>query len=197
MTPAAPNYLALSLAKLREFEGSVPWMYRDTAGLVTVGIGNMLPNVSAALKLPFRVQSSGDLAGETAVRADFARVESMMCGHTVDYYREYESLVLQDADITELLRQRVKGFEAQLRGLFFAYDQFPEWAKCGLIDMIYNLGLAGLEKFTHFCVSVRARDWRTAAAQCARNTSDPAFNVRNAWTRTAFLNAANGVPLAV
>jgi GH24 family phage-related lysozyme (muramidase) len=44
---------------LKQFEGCVPWMYRDTVGKVTVGVGLMLPDVRAAQALPF-------LAGERA-----------------------------------------------------------------------------------------------------------------------------------
>jgi len=47
------TYLEQSLEKLKEFEGSVPWMYRDTVGKVTVGVGFMLPNAEAAQALAF------------------------------------------------------------------------------------------------------------------------------------------------
>ena len=32
------------LPKLKEFEGSIPYMYLDTTSNVTVGVGNMLPS---------------------------------------------------------------------------------------------------------------------------------------------------------
>ena len=35
------------------FEGRIAHMYLDTKGLVTVGVGKMLRNEAAALKLPF------------------------------------------------------------------------------------------------------------------------------------------------
>jgi len=38
---------------LKEFEGCVPWMYRDTVGKVTVGVGLMLPDAKTAQALPF------------------------------------------------------------------------------------------------------------------------------------------------
>jgi len=41
-----------SLAQLKTFEGCVPWMYRDTVGRVTVGVGLMLPDAAAACALP-------------------------------------------------------------------------------------------------------------------------------------------------
>ena len=45
-------------AKLKEFEGCVPWMYRDTVGKVTVGVGLMLPDINAAQALPFLAGAS-------------------------------------------------------------------------------------------------------------------------------------------
>jgi GH24 family phage-related lysozyme (muramidase) len=44
---------ATYLPKLKVFEGSVPYMYLDTTGNVTVGVGKMLPNAAAAQKLGF------------------------------------------------------------------------------------------------------------------------------------------------
>ena len=35
------------------YEGIYPHMYLDTKGLVTVGVGKMLPNVKSAIALPF------------------------------------------------------------------------------------------------------------------------------------------------
>jgi len=47
-----------SLAQLKTFEGCVPWMYRDTAGKVTVGVGLMLPDAAAACALPFQTEGA-------------------------------------------------------------------------------------------------------------------------------------------
>ncbi len=44
-----PTYLP----KLKEFEGNYSYMYLDTTGNVTVGVGEMLPNAAAAQKFAF------------------------------------------------------------------------------------------------------------------------------------------------
>lgn len=182
------SYLDQSLAKLKEFEGSVAWMYRDTVGLITVGVGNMLPNVEAALKLPFRVQSSGDLAGEPAVRKEFSRVQALAPAKLPKFYYEYEALILSDGDIDRLLASRVGVFETQLRREFPHYDTFPDSAKLGLIDMAYNLGVGKLEKtYPHFDSAVFDQNWEAAATLCHRNGPSEA---RNDWTKQQFLEAA-------
>jgi len=38
---------------LLESEANIPWMYCDSRGNVTVGIGHLIPNAEAATKLPF------------------------------------------------------------------------------------------------------------------------------------------------
>ena len=45
---------ATYLPQLKIFEGSIPFMYVDSTGNVTVGVGNMLPNAAAAQKLAFQ-----------------------------------------------------------------------------------------------------------------------------------------------
>ena len=39
---------ATYLPRLEEFEGSYSYMYEDTSGNVTVGVGKMLPNAAAS-----------------------------------------------------------------------------------------------------------------------------------------------------
>jgi GH24 family phage-related lysozyme (muramidase) len=184
------TYIDQSIAQLKTFEGSVAWMYRDTVGLITVGVGNMLPDVHAALKLPFRVQSSGDLAGDMAVCQDFARVQQLAPGKLPKFYYEYEALILAEADIDALLASRLQGFEAQLRQQFPKYDAYPDPAKLALLDMAYNLGEGKLKAtYPHLDQAVFGEDWDAAAGFCGRNVHNPAFDARNDWTRDQFLAA--------
>lgn len=185
------SYLDDALANAKRFESSVAWMYLDSVGLVTIGVGNMLPSVAAALRLPLRVQSSGDLAGADAIAKDFARVAAMAPDKLPRFYYEYEALILEQVDIDVLLLARVRDFESQLRTLYPRYDTFPDAAKLGLIDMIYNLGAGKLQTgYPHFDASVRAGDFGVAAQQCDRNAAQAAFAARNLWTRQQFLAAA-------
>ena len=66
------TYLEQSLWKIQEFEGCIPWMYRDTAGKITVGVGLMLPDAEAAAALPFQV--GGVTVAPAAIRAEYERV---------------------------------------------------------------------------------------------------------------------------
>ena len=182
------NYLEQSLAKLKEFEGCVPWMYRDTVGRITVGVGLMLSDVKAAESLPFLAGSRAATPQEIA--AEFARVNALPLGHAASFYKSPRSLELAQQTIDVKLGAVLEGFEASLRAKLPHYDSFPNSVKMALLDMIYNLGSEGLFKgFPHLLAAIEAGAWAQAAAHCLRRGPSPA---RNAWTRQQFLDAVAG-----
>jgi GH24 family phage-related lysozyme (muramidase) len=182
------TYLEQSLTKLKEFEGCVPWMYRDTVGKVTVGVGLMLPDTKAAQALPFFLGSRPATPEEIA--AEYARVDAMSMGRTSSFYKMPTSLELTQPTIDAKLSSVLQGFEADLRTEFPHYDTLPDGIKMALLDMIYNLGPAGLFKgFPHLIAAVQTGAWAQAAEHCMRRGPGPA---RNNWTRQQFLSAVVG-----
>jgi GH24 family phage-related lysozyme (muramidase) len=182
------NYLEQSLTKLKEFEGCVPWMYRDTVGKITVGVGLMLPDTKAAEALPFLVGTRAATPQEIA--AEFARVDALPLGRASAFYKSPSSLELTQQTIDAKLTAVLQGFEADLRTEFPHYDQLPDTIKLALLDMIYNLGPAGLFKgFPHLVAAVQTGAWTQAAAYCTRRGPSP---TRNAWTKEQFLSAVVG-----
>jgi GH24 family phage-related lysozyme (muramidase) len=182
------TYLEQSLTKLKEFEGCVPWMYRDTVGKVTVGVGLMLPDAKAAQALPFFFGSRPATPEEIA--AEYARVDAMSMGRASSFYKMPTSLELTQPTIDAKLSSVLQGFEADLRTEFPHYDTLPDGIKMALLDMIYNLGPAGLFKgFPHLIAAVQTGAWAQAAEHCMRRGPGPA---RNNWTRQQFLSAVVG-----
>jgi GH24 family phage-related lysozyme (muramidase) len=182
------TYLEQSLTKLKEFEGCVPWMYRDTIGKVTVGVGLMLPDAKAAEALPFVIGTRAATPQEIA--AEYARVDAMPMGRASAFYKTPTSLLLTQQTIDAKLTSVLTGFEADLRGQFPHYDTLPDGVKMALLDMIYNLGPAGLFKgFPHLIAAVQTGAWTQAAENCMRRGPGPA---RNNWTREQFLTAVVG-----
>jgi GH24 family phage-related lysozyme (muramidase) len=178
------TYLDESLAKLEWFEGSIPWMYLDTRGNVTVGVGLMLENATDAAKLPFMAGSRP--ATEAEISAEFARVHAMPMGRPAEFYRREGELELEKAEIDALLKAVLTGFESELRRHLNGYDAFPESVKMALLDMAYNLGPLGLIKgYPTLIAAVEAGNWSKAAANCFRHGPGA---VRNQWTRKMFLN---------
>jgi GH24 family phage-related lysozyme (muramidase) len=182
------TYLEQSLAKLKEFEGCVPWMYRDTVGKVTVGVGLMLPDAKAAQALPFIIANRAATPEEIA--AEYARVDAMALGRASSFYRAPASLELTQQTIDAKLSSVLEGFETDLRTEFSHYDALPDAVKMALLDMIYNLGPAGLFKgFPHLIAAVQTGAWAQAAQHCMRRGPSAA---RNTWTQQQFLSAVVG-----
>jgi GH24 family phage-related lysozyme (muramidase) len=181
-------YFNQSLAQLKSFEGCVPWMYRDTVGRVTVGVGLMLPNAAAACALPFQTAEGAATAEQIA--AEFARVEALAMGKLPSFYRATGSLELPELVIDEKLSAVLTGFEATLRAGLTGYDALPDGVKMALLDMAYNLGPEGLLKgYPKMIRAVETGAWAEAAAECARGGINAA---RNAWTRQQMLAGVVG-----
>ena len=181
------NYIDEAIATLRRFEGSVPWMYLDSVGKVTVGVGLMLSNEEAAHALPFL--RGVDAASLADISREFARVSAMKRGELAKLYRQVNSLELSDETIDERLRQAVSGFEGYLRSHLQGYDGFPDAAKVALLDMAYNLGPGRLlNEYHHLLAAIARGDWQAAAVASLRHGPSAA---RNTWTRQQFLDAAN------
>jgi len=163
-------------------------MYRDTVGKVTVGVGLMLPDAKAAQALPFVVGARAATPEEIA--AEYARVDAMAMGRATSFYKTPGSLELTQQTIDAKLSSVLAGFEADLKTEFPHYDTLPDGVKMALLDMIYNLGPAGLFKgFPHLVAAVQTGAWAQAAEHCMRRGPAPA---RNNWTRQQFLSAVVG-----
>ncbi len=182
------TYLEQSLGMLEQFEGSIPWMYLDTSGNVTTGVGLLLRDAPAAQRLHFFIHDRPATAEEIA--AEFARVHAMAMGRPAQFYHRDGGPALQQADIDALLRHALLGFEADLRAAMPGYDGFPDGVKMALLDMAYNLGPAGLLKgYPRMVRAIAAGDWARAADDCFRHGPGAA---RNQWTQRMLLGTAVG-----
>jgi GH24 family phage-related lysozyme (muramidase) len=180
-------YLEQSTAQTTVFETAVPWMYLDTRGLVTAGIGQMLPDAASAQALAF-LHPDGTPAHPDAIGADFDRVRALAPGHPCHVYRSPTSPTLPTEAMTSLLTAVTTANDAALRHRLPDYDAFPTPAKLALLDMLYNLGEPKLfGEYPLLLAAVHNQHWLLASQQCHRTGPNPA---RNLWTRDQFLAAA-------
>lgn len=171
------------------WEGKFSHMYLDSMGLVTVGIGKMLPDCAAAQQLRFVRRSNGATAITAEITTDFNEVSQQTAGKPAPTYKKYKQLDLPDDVIYALLKTEVNGFEANLKSNFKGYNMYPVSAKRALLDMIYNLGSAGFVKFEQLKKAAESHDWEEAARECHRKKIS---EERNNWTRDLFLASAAG-----
>lgn len=174
--------------KIREhmvrWEGEIPHMYLDTRGKVTVGIGHLLADVKAAQALGFVyredqketdkngvvrvVAKKGDKASAQAIATDFATVQKKAAGLVASLYKGSTRLELPDGELEKILAEDVREKEEGLLKSLPEYRTYPPSAQLALLDMAFNLGVAGLNKFVKLQEAVKKRDWETAAKQCHR-----------------------------
>jgi GH24 family phage-related lysozyme (muramidase) len=180
------TYLEQSTAQTTAFETAVPWMYLDTRGLVTAGIGQMLPDAASAQALAF-LHPDGTPAPPDVIRADFERVRALAPAQPCHAYRSLTSPTLAADTMATLLAAVTTANDAALRRLP-SYDAFPNPAKLALLDMLYNLGAPKLfSEYPLLFAAVHNQHWLLASQQCHRTGPNPA---RNDWTRHQFLAAA-------
>ena len=86
-------------AHIKHGEGSINHMYLDTVGKVTVGVGNMLPNIESAKALPFVLEDSSKPASQEDIKNDFENVSEQQLGMFAQRYHNYTKLVLTEKDI--------------------------------------------------------------------------------------------------
>ena len=180
---------------LEAHEGRIPWLYCDSRGFVTTGVGNLVKDADACALLPL-YDLSAPLRTEPPPEASEAAKRSAFClilGAYDDtkaamYYRTLSSLRLTNDAIDALLEQRLMGeFFPGLLKLCPGIEGFPLPARRALVDMVFNLGVGGLGKFPHLLAACNSADWATAAAQCHRSSCR---ETRNLWTSSMFVDAS-------
>jgi GH24 family phage-related lysozyme (muramidase) len=180
------------VADLIRFEGSVPHMYRDTLGYVTVGVGNLVHDGLDAVSLPFLVDGARP-ATPKEIGDDFLRVIALAKGMPASKYRAPNPprVELSQASIDSLLTNRLeREFLPGIRRLLPDFDGYPAPAQSALVDIAFNCGVSGLSTFSHLLEACRKRQWLSAAHSCHRKTSR---EERNQWCQERFEEAAESL----
>jgi GH24 family phage-related lysozyme (muramidase) len=188
------------------FEGSVDYMYLDSRGYVTVGVGKMLPTPSSAELVAFVHRATRKPATSTEKVAAYTKVRTSIANRTAAAYLSLTDLDLAPGESDRLLDRELEKAEDGCRTLFGGWDTFPMAAQLALLDMVYNMGAGheltraqrqagmrehGLFQFHRLRASVAKADWAAASRECERQGIQKS---RNSWTRDKFLEAAHIAP---
>lgn len=189
------DYLSLSMRQIEVFEGRVPYLYLDPEKNITVGVGQMLPNLAAALELPFQIndQTGTHPASEQQIIDSWNRLEGMAAGKIASAYYWPGAVFLTGDEIDQLLLKVIYALDAGMPSVYATYPNWPTPAKLAILDCAYNLGIVKLaHEYTHLNSSLRSipPDFIAASKECGRNISNPAFERRNVWTENQFILAA-------
>ena len=170
------------LKALKHWEGEHSFMYADTRGYVTTGIGHLLKTPEAALQLPWRHSKTGQPATPAEVKSTFARIREAAVQFKQDHPNakgipaatcgKLSDLVLPEGLATKLATSRLDTeFLPHLRKLFPGFDHYPAPAQHAIVDMGYNLGVAKLkDEFPAFVAACRAGNFVDAARESHRSS---------------------------
>ena len=172
------------IARLKEFEGCINYMYKCTGGDVTIGIGHAIQTAADAAALVW--QRGGVAADGAQVQSDYAAVAAAPKGQAAPAYLHLTQCRMGPDNIQNLVAADLQAFEAQLAAALPNWNSYPDPAQQALFDMAFNLGLGGLKKFPTLLHAVDSGDWATASAQCHRIGISEA---RNQATKALFLKA--------
>lgn len=157
---------------LKKYEGERDYMYGDTVGEVTVGIGKLL-TLKDLPDISFKVKKTSADATEAEKKAEWEKIKELAVKNKdknikPSHYREKTSLFLPRDEMDRLLENHVDYFLEKLKRKYPKFDGFPDDAKLGLLDMVFNLGESRYDKFVEFNKAVLKEDWDTAAKESHR-----------------------------
>lgn len=167
ISPALRTFL--NELRTPDFEDDIPYMYVDSEGKITVGVGHNLSAHRDVLKLKFitkRRTRKAVKGGDQGVPLDAKRGLEMTAS-TAEIQNDYDFLVknnglrkylptqleayttleLPASDIDSLFDSDLAGAIAAAKKPFgIAFDGYPESAKAALIDIAFNTGnVAGFQ----------------------------------------------------
>ena len=190
-------------AMLVDHEGLIPWLYCDSRGFVTVGVGDKV-NPRSVVTMPFVHLSDSSPASADEKASAFVRVQKFFAkGLTASGYRAVSDLRLPADFCKRRLSARVTGeFVPAIEKQCPQFESFPVQAKLVLVDIAYNVGTAGFAAFQQLIADCNSRLFADAAEQVhtAKEGEDPrdlrTWGKRNTWRRITMREAAKAAQVA-
>jgi GH24 family phage-related lysozyme (muramidase) len=184
----AEPYLSNFRTKTEEFEGRTTFMYLDTGGNVTAGVGHEIPTVQDAEALPFD-GGMGAVAGTVA--RDWQTIRDAPAGRVAAFYEPLTTSRLSEQAIDGIFASDCNLVWTSARGFIQDFDNLPQPVQQAISDMILNIGAEKehadyFGPHSKFGPAIERGDWVTAAKESARNGIPES---RNQYTANLILSA--------
>ncbi len=174
------------------FEGTVYTMYTDVRNLVTVGVGNLIDPIGAALDLAF-VHKDGTLATGDEISKEWYRVKGgnfSKSGWTAA--AKGATIRLTATGVAALVRGKLLQMEAHLARRFPEWNAWPWQAQQAALSMSWAAGPGVVAP--HWQAACMAQDWATAAVESHLDDShNPGLRPRNAANKALYLDILKGL----
>jgi hypothetical protein len=181
---------------LVEHEGLIPWLYCDVKGYVTVGVGDKVSSNTVAT-MPFVRLADGTGVDAAAKVAAFGCVRDFYkSGLTATAYCAVSDLRLPVDFCRRRLVLRLKSeFLPAIERLVVNAASLPTLVKLCLVDIAYNVGVAGFARFEALIADCNSLQFGKAAqhVHTKKVGEDPAnwltWGRRNKWRRLMMFDA--------
>lgn len=181
------------------FEGYCTWMYLDTKGLVTTGMGNLIDTIAGAQVLPW-LTAGNKPASPSQIAAEWRQIKARQSSKNLGGYafEKWATLHIEPAAINRLVAVKMADFAATIQAAYPTFGTAPADAQLAWLDMSWNYGPAFMDKkkangsyeWPNFRAAVRVSNWVSAAAAVPQT--------RRGQARShLFLNAASVVALTI
>ena len=186
--PASEPYENEIKKYLIKEEGKISHMYKCTAGKVTTGIGVNIQEQKFAITLPFvwkrdenkqdrrlgygagggtedaPLRKKGDRASTKDIKKDHERIDTLPFGpsYGANTFEPHTNLILKERDIQRVFDQAYQTHLTDVKKWYGDFDQLPKLAKLSIINMMYNMGLKGMNGFPELKKALKAKDWEWA-----------------------------------
>lgn len=191
MTLLDDPHAADFIKHLEIFEGRTDYLYVDSGGLVTIGVGCMIPSASVAESLNWE----GGMGAVAIAASEWLAVKDATPGLAAASYAHLTTNRLSDEEIDKLRDARIASMESELIHTIEGVSLMPQPIAQCLCDMAFNLGSSKLHAqyfgpTSKFGPAIYRGDWQTAAAESARRGIQPA---RNLYARDLIMSAQSAV----
>ncbi|MCS6912643.1 MAG: hypothetical protein RMK29_12210 [Myxococcales bacterium] len=189
------NEFRQALGSLRGRQG---WMFLDSVGVVTVGVGHRLHGVEEAVKLPFVRRGSREPAARLDIETAWNRLAQLRSAEQFgreflpEFYRDVTDLWLPEEAIDALLQADVEEVVASLRSVLPEFDAYPLAAREALIEMALHHGSGFLldERWAPLRHALEQQDHAAAASLCGSGEAGRRGEERTLWRSARFRRAA-------
>jgi hypothetical protein len=198
-----PSVAAAFTSYTGPFEGYCTWMYLDTKGYVTTGMGNLIDSIQAAQTLPW-LTAGNKPASPSQIAAEWRQIKARQSSKNLGGYafEKWATLHLEHGPIDRLVAVKMADFAAAVNHTYPTFAGAPADAQLAWLDMAWNYGPAFMDKKTasgswvwpNFRAAVKVSHW----ARAADNVGDVSRgHTRNQSRARLFLNAASVVTLGI
>lgn len=179
-------------------EGNCSWGYPDNLGNITIGRGNLIPDLAAWMAIVWE-NADGSAPNSTQVQAAWVTLQGFALRVKANgprawpgggAYEHSTRIRATKASVDALIQRRLDEFDAILRRDWAAWDAAPPAAQSVLMRLMWSCGPFGFtpKRWPRLHIAWCAEDWAGCARECripALDATEPGANER---ARNMFLS---------